>query len=153
MPLGLIDSMGTWHSDLSSFFTTWKAYQNRTTRAPTARHFQESRFKMKRAEDRHAIMDIWEEYEKSHIQKKVGAPLGGSSCASLIKATMENFERKQQERTEFTDRTSRVVAIISGITYTVARLTILVLLFTSLRDVPIGVYEVTPWTRFLPSFS
>ncbi|AEO64639.1 uncharacterized protein THITE_47478 [Thermothielavioides terrestris NRRL 8126] len=40
-----------------------------------------------------------------------------------------------------------------GILYTAARLAILVLVFTSLRRVPAGVYQDTPWTRFLPTFS
>ncbi|KAI1161387.1 hypothetical protein F5B18DRAFT_663121 [Nemania serpens] len=40
-----------------------------------------------------------------------------------------------------------------GMIYIAARLILLVLLLTSLRAVPKGVYEDTPWTRFLPNFS
>ncbi|KAK0751441.1 hypothetical protein B0T18DRAFT_435790 [Schizothecium vesticola] len=40
-----------------------------------------------------------------------------------------------------------------GIIYSAARLVIMVLLFTSLRAVPEGVYHNTSWTRFLPHVS
>lgn len=50
-------------------------------------------------------------------------------------------------------RSSNVVFILSFIIYASSRLIILIILFTSLRAAPSGVYENTAWTRFLPSFS
>lgn len=41
----------------------------------------------------------------------------------------------------------------TGILHISARLIILFLLFTPLRAAPKGLYNNTPWTRFLPSFS
>lgn len=60
-------------------------------------------------------------------------------------------EMKQLERA--CTRASTFLTICSGIVYACARLTIVVLLFTSLRSVPEGVYLNTPWTRFLPNIS
>ncbi|KAK4233271.1 hypothetical protein C8A03DRAFT_39029 [Achaetomium macrosporum] len=51
------------------------------------------------------------------------------------------------------NRASRFVTISSSIVYAASRLVIMVLLFTSLRSVPEGVYENSPWTRFLPNIS
>lgn len=50
-------------------------------------------------------------------------------------------------------KASQYLTISSGIVYITSRLIILVLLFTSLRAVPKGLYENTSWTRFLPTVS
>ncbi|AEO64352.1 uncharacterized protein THITE_2110422 [Thermothielavioides terrestris NRRL 8126] len=50
-------------------------------------------------------------------------------------------------------KASRYLTIGAGIVYAAARLTIIALLFTTLRSVPEGVYTDTPWTRFLPNIS
>jgi len=50
------------------------------------------------------------------------------------------------------DRVSRVITIVAGIFYTIARIALLVIAFTSLRSVPEDVYT-TSWTQFLPHVS
>ncbi|KAL3294446.1 Major facilitator superfamily domain general substrate transporter protein [Colletotrichum asianum] len=54
---------------------------------------------------------------------------------------------------KFCEKASPIITIVSGVIYTTARLVILVLLFTCLRETPAGVYQVTPWLNFLPNFS
>ncbi|KAJ4411359.1 hypothetical protein N0V82_009011 [Gnomoniopsis sp. IMI 355080] len=48
---------------------------------------------------------------------------------------------------------STILAIVGGITYALARVAIIILVFTCLRATPEGVYQNTPWTRFLPNIS
>lgn len=50
-------------------------------------------------------------------------------------------------------QTYHVVTIFTIIIYTTARLIVIVLLFTTLRKVPVGVYDNTTWTRFIPNVS
>lgn len=45
------------------------------------------------------------------------------------------------------------LSIIGGAAYTLSRLVIMTIIFSSLRAVPKGIYVNTPWTRFVPSFS
>ena len=60
--------------------------------------------------------------------------------------------REKKERTQRNyDRVSTTTTIGCGIVSAIARLMILII-FTSLRSVPAGVYDNTNWTRFLPSF-
>lgn len=48
---------------------------------------------------------------------------------------------------------ARILANASSIAYMGARMIIIVLMFTCLRSVPTGVYQMTPWTRFIPKIS
>ncbi|KAA8630073.1 hypothetical protein SMACR_09325 [Sordaria macrospora] len=50
-------------------------------------------------------------------------------------------------------RYAKPTNIFFGIVYAISRLILIGIMFSSLREVPKGVYEVTSWTRFLPSFS
>lgn len=54
---------------------------------------------------------------------------------------------------ELCEDTARVLAKCSSMVYMTARLTVITLMFTCLRAVPVGVYQMTPWTRFLPRIS
>lgn len=49
--------------------------------------------------------------------------------------------------------TARFLANCSSMVYMTARLTVITLMFTCLRAVPVGVYQMTPWTRFMPKIS
>ncbi|KAI0861837.1 hypothetical protein F4860DRAFT_159941 [Xylaria cubensis] len=60
---------------------------------------------------------------------------------------------RSRPRRETYFRVSKFLTIGGSILYIISRLIIIVLLFTSLRAVPKGVYDNTPWTRFLPNFS
>lgn len=48
---------------------------------------------------------------------------------------------------------STILAISSVIVYAAARLMIIVLLFTCLRATPASIYQITPWTKFIPFMS
>lgn len=50
-------------------------------------------------------------------------------------------------------RVSNTITIIGVVFYGIARLIIIVLLFTTLRAMPVGVYQNTSWTRYLPNIS
>ncbi|KAG6356943.1 hypothetical protein INS49_014818 [Diaporthe citri] len=54
---------------------------------------------------------------------------------------------------ELCEDTARVLANCSSMVYMTARLTVITLMFTCLRAAPVGVYQMTPWTRFLPRIS
>ena len=103
-----------------------------------------------------AVKEFWDDYE-SYAKKAV--PTGGSEQINYVKCIMDEREpfMNKKERLDAA-RTNYGLAnqfniFSSGILYVIARLIILILLFTSLRSVPLGVYKNTPWTRFLPSFS
>lgn len=49
--------------------------------------------------------------------------------------------------------TTRIIPIFSIFVYTIARIIIIVLLFSTLRSVPAEVYQNTAWTRFIPNVS
>ncbi|KAK1782646.1 hypothetical protein QBC45DRAFT_367571 [Copromyces sp. CBS 386.78] len=66
---------------------------------------------------------------------------------------LHTYELAKRRLIDTAQRLSRAVNIITGILYTVARVALLALMFSSLRAVPKGVYETSDWTRFLPSFS
>ncbi|KAI0197629.1 hypothetical protein F4808DRAFT_463499 [Astrocystis sublimbata] len=103
-------------------------------------------------------LEFWEDFE-SYLREKYtasGASLPETKCISYLSGASSRFKegcnRLEAERRAF-DRASRFLLISTGTLYAASRLIILVLLFTSLRSVPKGVYDNTPWTRFLPSFS
>jgi hypothetical protein len=105
-------------------------------------------------------LEFWDDYEESYIRKRfAGADkeLPRIKCVRLILTTMDRFEKDEFQRNKrfrgYFQQISRFVSIVGPVLYIAARLTILVLMFTSLRAVPAGVYENTPWSKFLPSLS
>jgi hypothetical protein len=100
----------------------------------------------------------WRAYE-AYLKTKLRdlAPdLRGFCVRDFIPSNRARIEALKEKKKAFEkncNRASTFVTISSGILYAVSRLVILVLLFTSLRSVPEGVYEDSPWTRFLPSIS
>uniref|UniRef100_L2G741 Uncharacterized protein n=1 Tax=Colletotrichum fructicola (strain Nara gc5) TaxID=1213859 RepID=L2G741_COLFN len=65
---------------------------------------------------------------------------------------MGNYEKSVSLRKALKPLPQALV-VCSGVIYAVARLTTLVLMFTCLRQTPVGVYQVTPWIKFLPNIS
>ena len=102
--------------------------------------------------------ELWDEYE-DYLKTKLDPAVPSISkihyLRSIVnmKARYASLGRKSDGLKRTCDEASRVLTISIGILYTIARLTILVLLFTSLRAVPEGIYINTPWPRFLPSIS
>jgi len=66
---------------------------------------------------------------------------------------LEEEKVNAQKHRDILEQISRFQTISGGILYICTRLIIIVLIFTALRTVPVGVYENTPWTRLLPNFS
>ncbi|KAK9414387.1 hypothetical protein SUNI508_11229 [Seiridium unicorne] len=105
------------------------------------------------------IREFWDDYEQCYVRKNVQASSNDPHQIKYVKLIMDAwgpFQKEQDKLQEFREKCEQVSTastICGGILYTIARVIIPVLLFTSLRDVRSGVYEQTPWTRFLPSFS
>ncbi|PQE21521.1 Major facilitator superfamily domain general substrate transporter protein [Rutstroemia sp. NJR-2017a BVV2] len=66
---------------------------------------------------------------------------------------IQSLEQKRRDLENNFNMISRYVAVGSCIIYTIARIAILVLIFSSLRSVSDSVYKDVLWTRFLPNFS
>lgn len=146
-------AMREWHDLLSEFLGIWENSQTHKPNGFVTSRLQRLALRMEEQTGLETTLDIWEEYERSYVWVKAKFPPEDFTCAGIVRSTMLKLEAEKQKRTKVTDQASRMLAITSGIIYITTRVVILVLLFTSLRDVPIGVYESTPWTRFLPSFS
>lgn len=105
------------------------------------------------------VKEMWKDYEESHVQREITwtdnqQPQYTIICRlmnelALFKAQVEGQKTVRKEY----ENLSRYITIIGGILYVGARLLLLVMLFTSLRAVPLGVYENSPWTRFILNFS
>ncbi|EGO58443.1 hypothetical protein NEUTE1DRAFT_122623 [Neurospora tetrasperma FGSC 2508] len=63
------------------------------------------------------------------------------------------YQRSKRRLESGIGRYARYINIFFGTIYAISRVALVVLMFSSLREVPKGVYEVAGWTRFLPSFS
>ena len=101
------------------------------------------------------LWDDYEEYLKTTLDPAVPS-ISTIHCLSFMvnmKDRAKSLLDKSNKLKRTCDQVSRVLTISIGILYTTARLTILVLLFTSLRAVPEGIYTNTSWPRFLPNIS
>ena len=101
------------------------------------------------------LWDDYEEYLKTKLDPAVPSISKIHYLRSIVnmEARFASLGRKSDNLKRICDQVSRVLTISIGILYTIARLTILVLLFTSLRSVPEGIYVNTAWPRFLPNIS
>ncbi|KAI0185454.1 hypothetical protein EV127DRAFT_441513 [Xylaria flabelliformis] len=99
-----------------------------------------------------------EKYEKfcynNSITPDTWIPIKHHICSivEISKRYDKEEERIETQKKAYTT-VSKFLTIGGSILYIISRLIIIVLLFTSLRAVPKGVYDDTPWTRFLPNFS
>lgn len=107
---------------------------------------------------------IWREYEEYVSGRSKVAdgkvPPARSDETTCLKRTLAAWEELEGRDIPWAERwqekfriVSSVLTTCSFIVYGIARLLILVLLFTCLRSTPAGTYQATPWVRFLPSFS
>jgi hypothetical protein len=102
-------------------------------------------------------LELWSDYE-GHLRHELATQISPIpiSCVDIIfRAHDQTLEvvKRMESLAESCALASTVLTIGSGIIYAAARLVIMVLLFTSLRAVPEGVYHNTSWTRFLPHVS
>lgn len=107
----------------------------------------------------HTERAMWRDYE-DYVGDQVGVPPGPTDRATFPEqliitwgTTLKNEIDWTEKLQEHCHRASTILTISGLILYTATRLVILVLLFTCLRSAPAGVYQVTPWVRFLPNFS
>jgi hypothetical protein len=98
--------------------------------------------------------EVWRDYE-DHLRHELATPISPipvSYIEHILRAHDQTLEvvNRMESLTQACALASTFLTIGSGIIYAAARLIIMVLLFTSLRAVPEGVYHNTSWTRFLP---
>ncbi|CZR63518.1 uncharacterized protein PAC_13415 [Phialocephala subalpina] len=104
------------------------------------------------------MLEFWGDFE-NYLKSKFRTPdttIPEIRCAHHILSVKEQFKKDEKRIEKWRKdcgQASQFLTISSGIVYAASRLIILVLLFTCLRAVPEGVYENTPWTRFLPNIS
>ena len=102
--------------------------------------------------------EVWDEYEE-YLKTKLDPAVPEISairCLGFIlnmKARVKDLKDRSYKLKRTYNQLARVLTISISILYTIARLTILVLLFTSLRAAPVEIYKNTPWPRFLPNIS
>ena len=102
--------------------------------------------------------ELWDEYEE-YLKTKLNLAVPSTTTFHCLRFMVNmkdrpaSLWRKSFDLKRTFDQVTRVLTISIGILYTIARLTILVLLFTSLREVPEGIYINTSWPRFLPNIS
>ncbi|KAI3548822.1 hypothetical protein CSPX01_02845 [Colletotrichum filicis] len=103
-------------------------------------------------------VNFWQDYE-NHIRKTHGIRDPETADRDWITFILRAYNEAKEECVWWhafngvLDKASIILTIVSGVIYAVARLTILVLLFTCLRETPVDVYRVTPWINFLPNIS
>ena len=101
------------------------------------------------------LWDEYEEYLKTELDPAV-PEISAIRCLNPvvnIKARFKDLRDRDIELQRTCNQASRFLTISISILYTIARLTILVLLFTSLRAAPEEIYTNTSWPRFLPNIS
>ena len=101
------------------------------------------------------LWDEYEEYLKTKLDPAVTSIPAVHSLRFMVnmKVRSRYLLKKSKDLTTTCNQASAVLTISISILYTIGRLTILVLLFTSLRVVPKEVYVNTSWPRFLPDIS
>lgn len=144
---------------LSTFVEKWQDAKNGKNNAFT---LEELIVAYRHMEDYYTkeIEALFVDYENSYVRTKA-PPANGvlpnmTVVAYIMKDARGAFKdamKRTEDTREWYERVSASLTITCGIMYITVRLIIIVLLFTSLREVPTGVYKRTTWTRFLPSFS
>lgn len=147
---------------LRHFLWLWRYVQTRKTSPETVRLFESALFGISKVCSKPGEK-LFVHYENVHIKPGVISIKPGYRelpDMTVVQYPMDNarpaFEEEYERGKkieEMYQTASRFSTIICSIFYVSVRLIIIVLLFTSLREVPIGVYTESPWTRYLPNFS
>lgn len=104
------------------------------------------------------FQNFWRHYE-GYVERKLGLPPGDrfeTSCVDTIMKAHEEINAKVNKLESRLDIAMKIVEALNGcggIIYIACRLMTIVLLFTCLRAAPSGVYQVVPWTTFIPGIS
>lgn len=129
--------------------------------------------RVKKMEEHELKIPLWENWlakQEAEQSKKLWVPTGEyylrygepeeglfNWIFSRFEATMEGNHGQYLEMWRAFDveaeRLSIFLNTVVAILYTVARVMLLAIMFSSLRAAPDGVYDTPDWTRFMPSFS
>lgn len=143
--------------NLQHFYELWKRAKKGGGDAYLLQTLLEHMIRMEQFSSSESL-GFWDDFE-SHLKDTIlppSDPLLGRDCIRHFLKVADQFKTEEKQVQKWKDACnwiSQFLVISTGIVYVASRLIILVLLFTSLRAVPKGVYENTPWTRFLPSIS
>lgn len=118
---------------------------------------------VRRARARCKWLPLWRDYEE-FVRHKLDVSSPQPPYASYLEQLVQAFGEANDQAKNLNDqdldnrleeyrRTCTILTISSVIIYAAARLIIIVLLFTCLRATPVGVYQITPWTKFVPFMS
>ncbi|CZR66966.1 uncharacterized protein PAC_16865 [Phialocephala subalpina] len=103
------------------------------------------------------VANLWLKYEK-FVSDKLSAEGHDIPAGSMVEylldreSTILPHHRDLEAFKKHYDLMSRSLTIFAGIVYSIARVALLIIAFTSLRSVPRDLY-VTSWTRFMPDVS
>jgi hypothetical protein len=145
-------------SEIKEFIEIWEEVNQKGTLDPPMLKRLEIPFSMaKYYYSSIEALNLWNSFEDSlRSQYRASGTTIPKRFVALLMEVIERYEiekKKETKRREACNEASQFFMISIGIVYVASRLIIIVLLFTCLRAVPEGVYENTPWTRFLPNFS
>lgn len=98
---------------------------------------------------------FWASYEDRlrHIVPDSGAE---DLKTPVVEHILEAFQHAEGEFSGLQQRcedAARNLANCTSVIYVAARLMVIILMFTCLRAAPAAIYQITPWTRFLPKIS
>lgn len=98
---------------------------------------------------------FWASYENrlKHTVPGSGAQNLGAPVVEHILKAFQHAEGEFGRLQEQCEHAAKILANCSSVVYVAARLMVIILMFTCLRAAPAGVYQITPWTRFLPKIS
>lgn len=98
---------------------------------------------------------FWPSYE-DRIKHTVPDSGAENLQTPVVEHMLKAFQYAEGEYDALQQRcedTAKILANCSSVVYVAARVMVIILMFTCLRAAPKGVYEITPWTRFLPKIS
>lgn len=108
--------------------------------------------------DQAEALELWRDYE-AFVTKKLKSDTTCLANKTLIEYIVSAYDEvskleiKMGVLQEQCRRAASVLSVCGAILYTIARLTIIALLFTCLRAAPEGIYQITPWFEYLPKIS
>jgi hypothetical protein len=143
--------------EMYDFFIQWHWILNHAMNGPASMVRYQLRWACQIASNRGSSSPSWKMYEdfvrKKFEDDEISVPDG--YFLEHFLAQKENATQKVEEIEPCTrrcDRFSSALTLIAGIVYTIARVSLLVIAFTSLRSVPKDLYE-NSWTRLIPYIS
>ncbi|KAF2994266.1 hypothetical protein E8E13_002274 [Curvularia kusanoi] len=142
--------------EISNFFEMQEAIEKRQENiGQVASEIDCNSYWMGQVYENDQLRLFWESFENDVRTKLTarGIPLPDVERTGFLPELVSRVDKRDTQFRKWSITINRYVAIIGGIIYAASRLIIIVLLFTSLRAAPKGIYTVTPWTEYLPNFS